>query len=262
LQKASESPSSGLDAFISSASERLIATAAKLQRTRQLRSEDDEYYGEDHRDEEPIDDMAAGEDFDAVITRNHYGCLILNANSALFVDVDVDIDGSSSPYRRKRTYGDPARIDPATVLNDLRTVLAGEADEGFRIYRTAAGFRVLATSNAFDPDSAKALRLMNSVGSDWHFSRLCATQHCFRARLTPKPWRCGVKRPPNPFPRHSIDEQRCFDAWLLEYEPACRDRATCRFLEHVGPASIHECVAPIVEFHDRHTRALESLPLA
>jgi hypothetical protein len=248
---------------VSAARRRLAAASAKLQWRRHLsnQGEDEEYYGEYGRLEEVIR-INACDTLDAVITRNHYGCTILNANRALFIDVDVDIDGSRSPYRRRKPSKDPFRIDPSKVLGDLRVVLASETGQGFRIYRTAAGFRVLATSHPFEPECDDAQRLMKSVGSDWHFSRLCASQNCFRARLTPKPWRCGVSRPPNPYPRYSGEQQRCFDAWLAEYEHACHDRATCQFLEHVGLTPVHKQVSPIVEFHDRHTRALEALPLA
>jgi hypothetical protein len=195
-------------------------------------------------DEECLRDLSRAQQFDAIVTRNHYGSLVLNAYHALFIDVDMPGPG----WR--------------TTFYDLCTVLASERTVGFRIYRTAAGFRVLATTTEFDPGSASAKDLMTSVGADDAFVRLCGTQQTFRARLTPKPWRCGATHPPNQFPRQSADEQRSFNEWLVQYERACCDRATCRFLEHVGPRKVHERVDPIIQFHDRTTRALEALELA
>jgi hypothetical protein len=103
---------------------------------------------------------------------------------------------------------------------------------------------------------------MNAVGADSDFVSLCRIQNSFRARLTPKPWRCGSRRPPNMFPRQAAEARWRFSRWLSQYENACRDRATCRFLEHVGPAAVHDRIAPIVELHDRVTKAHIDLPLA
>jgi len=50
--------------------------------------------------------------------------------------------------------------------------------------------------------------------------------------------------------------------WLSGYEHACRDRATCRLVGHVGRPDTHRRIAPIIELHDGATKALESLPLA
>lgn len=205
------------------------------------------YYPPDRRgsDEECIRDLECIDGLDAIVTRNHYGSLVLNTYRTLFIDVDL-----------------PDEHQWQGTFNDLRTVLASERSVGFRVYRTAAGFRVLATTTEFDPESDTALGLMKSVGADDAFVRLCAAQRTFRARLTPKPWRCGSTHPPNKFPRTSTDEQRSFDEWLTQYEYACRGRATCQFLDRVGPRDMHDRLAPIVDYHDRVTKAFQDLELA
>jgi len=218
------------------------------------------YYPPKRTSEETIDDMRCGASVDAIVTRNHYGSLVLNAYQALFIDVDMT--GTSHPSR----FGNSSRSGvPApwqTTFDDLCTVLASERNTGFRIYRTAAGFRILAITQEFEPGSEPAIALMNSVGADSAFVRLCGTQQTFRARLTPKPWRCGAMEPPNQFPRESADEQHAFAEWLARYDNACRDRATCQFLAHVGPRKMHQRLAPIVDFHDRATKSYEALELA
>jgi hypothetical protein len=196
----------------------------------------------------------------ALVTRNHYGCLVLNAEHALFIDVDMfvptkvynPVDGRDERLRPLRQQ----------VLDDLRTVLQSEREYGFRIYRTAAGFRVLATTREFEPGSQDAERLMNSVGADTDFVKLCQRQRNFRARLTPKPWRCGLRRPPNLFPRKTIRAEECFQNWLTAYDRACRGRATCAYVGHVGRDDVHDRIRPIVEFHDQATSAASGLPLA
>lgn len=237
---------------VAAASQRLI-TAAK----RKKRINRDAYYGDGpDAPPEPVDHNAQIEN--AVITRNHYGSLVLNASRALFIDVDMG--ESVEPLVPVSTY---AWDDTwQSTLDDLCTVLASEKGEGFRIYQTAAGFRVLATTHEYEPTTPASSRLMNLVGADADFVKLCRIQNSFRARLTPKPWRCGSRRPPTIFQCLTDDEKYQYATWLTQYERACSDRATCRFLEHVGSSASHRRIAPLVELHDRVTKAFQGLPLA
>lgn len=215
------------------------------------------YYGTDHNPEEII---ASASTPRAMVTRNHYGSLILNASRALFIDVDVAPAGRTSRLIRSLPGRHSGRWQ--RMLDDLRTVLSSEREEGFRIYRTAAGFRILATAREFEPGSLQSQRLMDAVGADSAFMHFCRIQKSFRARLTPKPWRCNTTKPPNAYPRESAVDQGRFVEWLAQYEQACRGRATCQYLGQVGSVEIHERVAPVVEVHDRETKAFEELPLA
>jgi hypothetical protein len=228
------------------AQSRLISAAARRQAQKPKAAE--EYYGGD-RNEEVV---PKPEQVEGLLTRNHYGCTVLNATHALFIDVDVL--GERNEYLPLESR--------QQVLHDLRDVLAAEWTNGFRIYRTSAGFRILATSHEFEPGSSEADRLMSAVGADAAFVELCRVQNSFRARLSPKPWRCGMRRPPNFYPRETARERLRFAEWLSRYERACRNFSTCQFLGHVGPENIHDRIAPIIDLHDRETKAHVALPLA
>ena len=245
--------------MLQSARSRLAAAARWSAQQKGLAGENPVYYGvpsQEPRAEETIGDMTHA-NLGGIVTRNHYGSLVLNAFRTLFMDVDFtpqdsapgEVDGHNLPSWQ-------------TMLNDLCLVLKSEGDLGFRVYRTKAGFRMLATNREFEPGEPRVKELMNAVSADSDFVQLCRIQNNFRARLTPKPWRCGVKRPPSSFPRTSTAAERSFGQWLGRYERACRDRATCQFLGHVGPHEMHLRIAPIIELHDRETKALQSLPLA
>jgi hypothetical protein len=210
--------------------------------------------------EQLIDDLRGISSLDALVTRNHYGSVVLNAHHALFIDVDVP--ETRHPPRHASAFRQRGGGPWQSTFDDLCTVLGSERGTGFRIYRTAAGFRILATTHEFEPESASARELMTSVGADDAFIRLCGVQKTFRARLTPKPWRCGVDQPPNQFPRQATEDQDRFADWLSQYEHACRRRATCQFLGSVGPKAKHQRVAPIIAFHDRETKAFQALELA
>jgi hypothetical protein len=103
---------------------------------------------------------------------------------------------------------------------------------------------------------------MTQLDADRDFVRLCRTQESFRARLTPKPWRCGCARLPVRYPRERADDQRRFSEWLQGYEIACDAKATCRLVDEVGWHRVHPDVAPILKAHDRVTKADSTLPLA
>ena len=196
---------------------------------------------------------------EAFTTRTSYGSEVLNAGRALFVDVDVP--APTLKQRVARLFGSSAPLPEATTLSRIRDALASERDGSFRIYRTAAGFRVLATDPVFLPASAQAERLMTAMGVDPSYLTLCRVQECFRARLTPKPWRCGMWDPPSRFPREPDDEP-AFSQWVADYERATHDKATCRLVEEVGWRRVHQDIEALVRLHDRKTRPETDLPLA
>jgi len=226
---------------------------------RKKRGGNDPYYPPSHYLEETICGVL-GPNVEALVTRNHYGCLVLNAARALFIDVDIFVP--SEVYNPIEGRDDRLRPVRQQMLSDLRTVLQSCDDYGFRIYRTAGGFRILATTDEFEPGSETTERLMNLVGADRDFVGLCQRQRNFRARLTPKPWRCGLRRPPNFFQRKSTRAEQRFERWLAEYGNACDSRATCEYIGHVGRECVHNRIRPIIEFHDRAANALSPLPLA
>jgi len=168
-----------------------------------------------------------------VVTRNAYGALVLNTERAMFVDVDFHDDPSQEPG----------------ALASLRS-LATQHGLGTRIYRTAGGLRGLVTSATFDPKAPATSALLKEAGCDPLYIRLCQAQASFRARLTPKPWRLGM-RPPHvrwPFEDEWVEGQ--FAQWQRTYEQKSRGTSVCKLVEHVGPQTVDAAVAPVVALHD------------
>ncbi|MCB9832253.1 MAG: hypothetical protein H6807_07235 [Planctomycetes bacterium] len=195
---------------------------------------------------------------DAVVTRNGYGCMVLNTARLLFLDVDFESPGLLAGLLRLFGIGPSAE---ERSLTRLRDGLRAGSTATFRIYRTAAGLRVMAVDRDFDPAGREALELMQATGTDRRFARLCKVQQSFRARLGPKPWRCRLAKPPRSYPR-SEPEQREFAAWLEDYEKGSADYATCRYLETLGEGRPAPDVARLIDLHDRLTRCHDPLPLA
>lgn len=206
---------------------------------------------------------------DALLTRNSYGSLVLNAARSMFVDVDaagVPAGGGGGGSFLKSLFGGGSGSGgskPADAqLDRLREALRSSSAGSFRVYRTAAGYRLLAIDRVYTPGSSDSETVMRQVGADPAFIQLCRIQDSFRARLTPKPWRIGKPAPPGDFPRETAEVREAFDQWLQEYDRAAGSRATCQFVETIGNDSIHPDVAHIVQLHDDRTRATTNLPLA
>jgi hypothetical protein len=175
----------------------------------------------------------------------------------LFLDIDFEV-GLAGAIRGLLKKQSPEQ----ERLERLRRVLESHPDCQFRIYRTAGGLRVIGLGRPFDPAGRDAEVLMQSTGTDRCFIRLCKVQKCFRARLTPKPWRCGALRPWIRYPYRTTEEQQEMQKWIAEYEKQAAHYATCRFIESVGNAEPSADEQILMELHDQITRAASGFPLA
>lgn len=239
---------------------------------------------------------------DAAITRNAYGAQVLNTARAFFIDVDVDtraeaprqtrtssepnflwslVEGLPLPPALRSiaeqllgpspTASQSSPVTPmgnagggatAGALGRLRDWIAQHPDWRVRVYRTHAGLRYLVAHDLFEPTDGQAMAVMPALGADPQYIRLCQVQKSFRARLTPKPWRIHVGKPPARFPYLTPGQERAVRDWEAQYDRQSAGYATCQFLEEMGSGTEHPDVAPLRALHDEHTRATSGLPLA
>ncbi len=196
----------------------------------------------------------------AVITRNSYGALVLNTARAMFIDVDLP---EAKPVGLLGAlFGGKKPTPEAGALARFQQWAAQRPDHGVRVYRTAAGLRGLVTSNPFHPAGSEAQQILHALGSDPLYIALCRTQESFRARLTPKPWRCGLIPPPSTYPHLTPQAERHFQEWARRYESVSAQYAVCRLIAHYGDRRLHPEIAPIVALHDKHALPARDLPLA
>jgi hypothetical protein len=206
----------------------------------------------------------AGE-INAVVTRNSYGCLVLNTARVMFVDIDLPEPKPSGGFFQ-RLFGKPIPAAPVKGLNDALANIdnwtRSHPEWGWRVYRTRAGLRLLATQGLVEADSATADKVLLALGADPLYQKLCQSQKCFRARLTPKPWRCGVHGKPERWPWLDARAEGKFQKWLKLYESFSFNWATCELLRQIGNPTVHQDVQPIIKFHDQTTRVESKLQLA
>jgi hypothetical protein len=155
----------------------------------------------------------------AAVTQNTYGSLVLSTARVMFIDLDFPATRPGEHLRHFVTrWFDKSARDPDAQREDdarsrLKSFLKDNPQWGVRVYRTCAGLRVLVTHALFDPTADSTQPLFESLGTDPLYVRLCRAQGSFRARLTPKPWRCGHASNTIGWPRETDDAQRQFEKW-------------------------------------------------
>jgi hypothetical protein len=202
----------------------------------------------------------------AVVTRNAYGALVLNASSLMFVDVDCKTQppGRSPGGILASLFGKPAKPEASSagpLVDGFRKVADRHALSA-RVYQTAAGYRLAITNLAFQARSSETEALLREFGCDPLYIRLCRQQESFRARLTPKPWRCGYYQLKVRFPFETPDDEARCQRWEASYSAKSSAYATCRYVTSVGPEIIAPEFGELIRYHDRETKSTDALPLA
>ncbi len=207
----------------------------------------------------------------AVITRNAYGSLVMNARDLMFVDIDRQnvqhvgaiaqnlMSSVFSLFSKPAGQAAPAPQAGDAVVDGIQKVAARNG-LAVRVYKTAAGYRAMVVNAGFDAGSARSEEVLKEFEADPLYVRLCKMQQSFRARLTPKPWRCDLGTPPVTFPFETADAEARFQQWVRQYTAKIAGYATCKLLASFGES--HEAFAQLIEYHDQETKAGSGLPLA
>lgn len=221
----------------------------------------------------------------AVVTRNRYFSQVLNASNMMFIDIDVDTSNIQSASFWQKLLGkadiiaEKNRVEIETrfnaVLDRLDKYVISQPEIGLLVYRTFAGFRLIASHNIFVPDSPETQQIFSDLGADPLYQKLCYFQQCFRARLTPKFWRMKKTLGPSPGIKFRLTPEmltnwtkehdvkvRDYDEWIKLYEQYHAAYATCHFIKHIGNQEIDEELKPLIEYHDRITQSYTDKPLA
>jgi hypothetical protein len=254
----------------------------------------------------PIREEIVEKQGDNVVTRNGYGARCLNTPDVLFIDIDFDepLTGSvfgfalvpaliagivggwtaktwvggliatvvvfAVAYRiglaKKRGEASKNPAPEKRAAERIGRFMHQHPDWHLRVYRTPAGFRLLAMHDVFNPADMAVADCFQAMGVDKVYARMCRNQNCFRARLSAKPWRIGIGEHMRPQPGVwpvSPEKLPARDAWIARYEKAAEGHAACQYLESVGNSErVHPNAQAVQELHDERTRAHSGLPIA
>lgn len=229
---------------------------------------------------------------DVVISRNTYGALCLNTPDVLFADIDHELEAPTairlfsfallaglSAVAALSMHSWIALVgflfltlvfssSVAGIVHKILLALAGGAEKKslqtitkvstenpdlhIRLYRTPMGLRILLMNDAYDPGGDLSMNILKSFNSDRVYIQMCKNQNCFRARVSPKPWRVGVERlgpRPGVWP---INPDRLADRakWVSKYEKSSANYSSCHFLMKLGSNKVHEKAEFVRQIHD------------
>lgn len=241
----------------------------------------------------------------SIVTRNSYGALCLNTPDVLFADIDLEIQPpvvvSTSIsiaaaigalfslwghahwaivilaafgifllslalvefiYRKFVDFGGGIE---RWALRRVHKFLNDNRDWKIRVYRTPAGLRLLVVHRRFSPHEPIVSEFFKAVAADPMYVRMCLKQNCFRARVSPKPWRIGMQDRIKPYGRvwpFTEEESQSRDKWVAAYERVAQRFAACQFVESLGTGHSDAAARSVQEYHDQLCQANISLPLA
>lgn len=225
----------------------------------------DHYYEDRPPREEILQEILGKNDEPvAIITRNSYGSQILNTTALAFIDVDLPMSKKYSwPFSAIRKSLGKSVDDPRDVAYAKAMETASLLGEQYtiRMYHTAAGLRFIIVDKYINPKSSEMEHIFDLFDTDPLYRKLCINQECFRARLTPKRWRCGIGAPPNRFPWENSADEECYREWQKNYEAKIQDYATCKWVRRWGAAYGDELQEKLLKLHDQMTQAMTDLPL-
>ena len=247
----------------------------------------------------PIREEVMARHGEAVITRNIYGARCLNVPDLMIADVDfathltlwvrvvirlaamaiaaplIAMGGSWQTWVAGvlvLLFGPSAlrfallqvqsrwlRPPAEEAVQRVRRFVSQHTGWRIRVYRTPAGLRLIATHAPLSPSSNEVRQFFDAVGADPVYVRMCLHQHCFRARLSAKPWRIGIgdhlKPRPGVWPiRAERMPQRA--AWVARYEQAAAGYAACHYQETLGTGAEDARLQALVDLHDSESKAL------
>lgn len=253
----------------------------------------------------PIREEILARHGEAVITRNLYGARCLNTPDVLFADVDfgqsVPMRLSCTIYLAlvaiatglgvwqgsvkvavisllvALVLGSPLALvlfrlfEQATggprerAHKRIRQFSRSHPDWHLRVYETPKGLRVLVMHATFSARDEVVEHFFEALDADPIYVRMCRNQHCFRARLSPKPWRIGIREHIRPRPGYWPVKEEHLPArqrWIAAYEEKAQGYAACRFLERLGSPVTHPTADALRIIHDELCQAETALPLA
>lgn len=199
------------------------------------------------------------------------GCLALGGaakypdEAMIFVVVFVVMTVALVLWRGIKRLRQRLRLrSPDWISHRVEAWCAEHPSWSLHLYRTPAGYRLLATHALFAPSSAEVTDFFRFFKVDPLFALMCVKQNCFRARLTGKPWRMNVagKMGWGTWPPTTPAAVARRETWVAQYEQVATVFAACRHLSRHGSTTEHPRAAEIRRIHDEACRALSDLPLA
>ena len=196
---------------------------------------------------------------------------------------------SQKDKARAQKYADDAASLLPYMTNLIKKRIASHPNESFRLYQTPAGFRIIATHDIVSPSNSVVEEWFEYFHADTNYVRLCQIQHCFRARLTAKPWRMNEVEDNNlakDIPAKNFwfaDDSNTDDTdsqhrkalaarqqWIADYDQYAKSYRACRYIEsitgrevaNISASTAQATIDEFIQWHDKACQVDKELPLA
>jgi len=189
------------------------------------------------------------------ITRSNYGYRVLNTPDLGIVDVDFDLGAGISKMH--------VHAQQKEAIANIRDWVAAHPEQSWRVYRTAAGLRMIRTDAPQPLDETYDAVRDAITEADRLYCDLCKEQNAFRARISPKVDRIGADYPgwspyayPEGFWDHSPTQEE-----ILAYEMTARQYKVAELIEVVGSGAVHQQLGWTLRYHDDVCGVESALPM-
>ncbi len=176
-----------------------------------------------------------------IVTVCRYGAQVLNTEQFTILDLD---DYPIEFFDIFRGLGKMSKKERIVYKFKEKLKKRPQLGEDFRIYETAKGIRVIGKKYV-SPQEKKFRSLMRFFYVDWIYIEMCRKQNCYRARLTPKPYRMkgNTIRVTSPLTCETAE----YKEWSSEYQQRSQNFSVVRLIETIGS---NFSTDPVVRLHD------------
>ncbi|MET1257202.1 hypothetical protein [Aliikangiella maris] len=188
-----------------------------------------------------------------IVTICRYGAKIINTEQYTILDLDDYPLNFFDWFNGMRKLSRKERI-VAKFLQQIKKY--PELGEDFRIYETTKGVRVIG-KKYLAPEGKHYQHIMRKLNVDWLYITLSQKQQCYRARITPKPYRMRFRTIKIKSPVDCQTES--YQQWAKEYAKASERYAVVKFVKSIG---LDFSTEPVIKFHDEACKAFEKSRLA
>lgn len=199
---------------------------------------------------EYVDDII---DESNIITICRYGAKILNTNQYTILDLD---DYPVEFFDLFKSLGKLTKKERIVFKFNEKIKRHPELGKDFRIYETTKGVRVIG-KKYIEPGDNRYTSLMRKLFVDWIYIQMTRKQNCYRARVTPKPYRMRMQTIRIKSPLDC--EQEAYIEWSKTYQSNAENYSVVRLLETTGQDFSHE---PVIRLHDQLCNARRNRQLA
>ncbi len=233
----------------------MLEAKTKLTKVQEKISSGRRYNDDPTYEADILEEVIQEVDAQNIITRNRYGALVLNSTDHMFIDIDQN--------KRFMNFWDRLLRDniPRKQLLQQKIIkkLSSWKYQGVnaRLYETNNGFRVVIASQVDSPRNRPMVSMMKDLYVDRTYLYLCLRQNCYRARLTPKPYRIKQKRIRVKYPERTSSEEQELKAWVAAYDTQAANFATCKLI-YAQDKLVND---KVIHLHDQFTKATSDLAL-